>query len=196
LVNKIHYFAKVTIGVVILAAAILLSWENTTSASKPDPVPTIYHLEPAGGTMSVLSSDPPDPRYSHQSAVIATDDGQAQASLVFIDDPTWFQIFVLAPATPEEPAVEIDIVFQVDGVSDSRSFTGTLDDAGVYSLTNELSTNALPNGIDVYDADGDGEFLDLDAYPNSDDHPLLAFQQVVITNPSGTNWVWSNPDIP
>lgn len=91
--------------------------------------------------------------------------------------------------------VEVDVIYQSEGIDNMYSYTYHLDDGIYYDNISDVSTYGISN-IDYMDIDGDGEFLDLDAYPNSGDYTLAVFKEIRFIAIDGTTYyTWTNPDL-
>lgn len=122
-----------------------------------------------------------DSKFS-QKGVLGTD---FSSTLAFVDDSsgTGF-VFTIFDNLSTASTAEVTMIYQANGVTKEITFSGSFQ-SGQYT-ENVFDASLFPDGIDYYDADGDGEFM---ATIPSDDDPYLAFKQISIDG----SIVWTNP---
>lgn len=168
---------------IILIGFLALSCEMPTSAEEDiAPENGTYHMDNNFQTMNIVSTTMPPAKYDHQSF---SADSTHSGSLAVVDTSLTIILF-------GGNIDSITFVYQVDGVEQEIVFDNLTDDDFDTMITKTiLASDHFTNGIDFYDADGDGVFLDLDAFPSSGDYPVIAFKEVAYSN--GTTW--TNPDL-
>lgn len=154
---------------------------------------SVYWIQPDNTITKSAFNTEPAVKYTHKSF---GDETTSYSGVITSDgDPTSITV-ILSDMNFSESInnVSITLIFTANGVEDSITLTESnfeYSGGGIYNAT-IWDSSFFPNGIDFYDADGDGEFLNLDNYPNSDDYSILAFESVSI---NGTSYTLTNPGL-
>ncbi|NBC30423.1 MAG: hypothetical protein GVY29_10605 [Spirochaetes bacterium] len=130
----------------------------------------------------MISTAPPDAMFTHQAA---TFENNGLIILAVTYDP----VLLTVTGTSDDSTISsasIDVVYQVNGEEREETSISVNVTWGVFSHTGTFS----PAGLDFWDADGDGAYLDLDAHPGSSDYPLVGITEVRIDGSA----VWTSPD--
>lgn len=176
-------FAAVCAALISLAAC-------TNPASSDDvgsgqsATAAVWFLNGAGDSAAMISTAPPDAMFTHQAATFGNN---GQIILAVTYDP----ILLTVTGTSDDSTISsasIDVVYQVNGEERQETSISVNVTGGVFSHFGGFSPS--PEGLDFWDADGDGAYLDLEAHPDSSDYPLVSITEVRLDGSA----VWTSPD--
>lgn len=148
-------------------------------------------------TRSVVSATSVHPRYAHNSVIVAPNGaGLYEINIVGAvgdadTDSIWasmgFDTFVPESAGTAGHSVRYTIIYQADGVlyeAEGGSDSDLVAEVGF-----------VIHAFDYVDVDGDGQFLNLDNHPHSDDYAVIAFKSVTFSDGTTDYFTWTNPDL-
>jgi hypothetical protein len=131
----------------------------------------------------MISTAPPHARFTHQAA---TFENNGQIILAVTYDP----VTLTVTGTSDDSTItsaSIDVVYQVNGEERQETSISVVNGSGDGFF--HFGTFS-PEGLDFWDDDGDGAYLDLDAHPDSSDYPLVGITEVRLDGSE----VWTSPD--
>ena len=152
--------------------------ENGEDAVEPSSA--VWLMDQTGESGQIVSTDEPDPKFSHQGAAF---ENNGDMAIAVTYDPLTLTIAGSSEDTTIT-SVSVDIIYQVDGHEREQTGIAVGHAGGVFFD----SSATFPDGLDFWDDDGDGEFL---ASTPSGDYPVLAFKEITIDG----SVVWTNPDL-
>jgi hypothetical protein len=144
----------------------------------------VWFLNDAGDSATMISTAPPHARFTHQAA---TFENNGNIVLVVNYNPIVLTVTGFSDDSTISSA-SIDVVYQVNGEERQETSISVPWSGDIFFYSGTFSPS--PEGLDFWDADGDGAYLDLAAHPDSSDYPLVGITEVRVDETA----VWTSPD--